>query len=166
MGSPRKEEELEHMRQQLHDLGEKMDKERQAAAADVERAKLEKENKKLRAQLKQMEKEKQAASADKERHKLEKENKKLKAQLEVQEAYFDVRKVHLVVYLSLQMMKQQLRQKDEELRNTSTDSTKEVMIFRRRAELAEGAAKSSRDKANQLEDVSTALFFLETALHW
>lgn len=51
------------------------------------------------------------------------------------------------------MMKQQLRQKDEELRNTSTDSTKEVMIFRRRAELAEGAAKTSRDKANKLEDV-------------
>ena len=50
-------------------------------------------------------------------------------------------------------MKQQLRQKDE-LRNTSTESTKEAMIFRKRAELAEDAAKSSRDKANQLEDVS------------
>ncbi len=47
-----------------------------------------------------------------------------------------------------------MRQKDEELQNTSTDSTKEVMVFRRRAELAEGAAKSSRDKANLLEDVS------------
>lgn len=144
------------MRQQLHNLGEKMDKERQAAAADVERVKLEKENKKLRAQIKQMEKEKQAASADKERHKPEKENKKLKAQLEVQ-AYFDIRQFHFIVSLSLQMMKQQLKQKDEELRNTSTDSTKEVMIFRRRAELAEGAAKSSRDKANQLEDVSKSL---------
>ena len=85
MGSPRKEEELEHMRQQLHDLGEQMDKERQATAADVEKTKLEKEIKKLRAQVKQLEKEKQVASVDKERHKSEKENnKKLKAQLEVQ----------------------------------------------------------------------------------
>ena len=59
-----------------------------------------------------------------------------------------------------------MRQKDEELRNTSTDSTKEVMIFRRRAELAEGAAKSSRDKANLLEDVSIVSFnSLETAVH-
>ena len=81
MGSPRKEEELEHMRQQLHDLGEKMDKERQTVAADAERVKLEKENKKLCAQMKQLEKEKQAALVDKD--KLEKENKKLKPQLEV-----------------------------------------------------------------------------------
>jgi hypothetical protein len=59
-----------------------------------------------------------------------------------------------------------LRQKDEELQNTSTDSTKEVMIFRRRAELAEGAAKSSRDKANLLEDVSmVSMNPLETAVH-
>lgn len=59
-----------------------------------------------------------------------------------------------------------MRQKDEELRNTPTDSTKEVMIFRRRAELAEGAAKSSRDKANLLEDVSIVSFnSLETAVH-
>ena len=76
------------MRQQLHDLGEQMDKERQAAAADAERVKLEKEIKKLRAQVKQMEKEKQAASANKERHKeVERENKKLKAHLEVPSLY-------------------------------------------------------------------------------
>ena len=143
------------MRQQLHDLGEQMDKDKQAAAADAEKVKLEKENKKLRAQIKQLEKEKQAASIDKERHKLEKENKKLKAQLEVQT--YNYCHCHQDNCLPLQMMKQQLRQKDEDLRNTSTDSTKEVMIFRRRAELAEGAAKSSRDKANQLEDVSSVL---------
>ena len=59
-----------------------------------------------------------------------------------------------------------MKQKDEELRNTPTDSTKEVMVFRRRAELAEGAAKSSRDKANLLEDVSIVSFnSLETAIH-
>lgn len=69
------------MRQQLHDLGEKMDKERQTVAADAERVKLEKENKKLRAQMKQLEKAKQAALVDKD--KLEKENKKLKPHLEV-----------------------------------------------------------------------------------
>lgn len=149
------------MRQQLHDLGEQMDKERQAAAADAERVKLEKEIKKLRAQVKQMEKEKQAASANKERHKeVERENKKLKAHLEVPSLYWrhhdNPKSVSscCLFYLSFQMMKQHLRQKDEELRNTSTDSTKEVMVFRRRAELAEGAVKSSRDKANQLEDVS------------
>ncbi len=72
---------MEHMRQQLHDLGEQMDRERQTVAADAERVKLEKENKKLRAQMKQKEKEKQVALADKD--KLEKENKKLKPQLEV-----------------------------------------------------------------------------------
>ena len=82
MGSPRKEEELERMRQQLHDLGEQMDKERQAAA-NPERLKREKENKKFRAQIKQREKEKQTASVDKERHEIEKENKKLRAQIEV-----------------------------------------------------------------------------------
>lgn len=55
---------------------------------------------------------------------------------------------------TLQVMKQKLRLNDETLQNASTESTKEVMVFRRRAELAEGAAKSSRDKANELEDVS------------
>jgi metal-dependent amidase/aminoacylase/carboxypeptidase family protein len=88
MGSPSKEKEMEHMRQQLHDLGEQMDRERQTAAADVERVKLEKENKKLRAQMKQKEKEKQVALADKD--KLEKENKKLKPQLEVYIIYINI----------------------------------------------------------------------------
>ena len=46
-----KEQELEEMRQKLHDLGEKEDKKRQAAATDVKALKLEKENKKLKAQI-------------------------------------------------------------------------------------------------------------------
>ena len=54
-----------------------------------------------------------------------------------------------------QVLKQQLAQKDEEIRNASIDSDKEARIFKKRAELAEGDAKSSRDKANLLEDVST-----------
>lgn len=44
--------------------------------------------------------------------------------------------------------------KEDDVRNVSTDSTREVQIFKKRAELAEGSAKSSRDKANLLEDVS------------
>lgn len=45
-----KDQELEQMRQQLHELGEQKDKERQAAT-NARSVKLEKENKKLRAQL-------------------------------------------------------------------------------------------------------------------
>lgn len=46
-----KEQELEHMRQQLHMLGEQREKKRRAASADSERLKLKKENQKLRAQI-------------------------------------------------------------------------------------------------------------------
>ena len=61
-----------------------------------------------------------------------------------------------------QILKQQLKQKDEDIKNTSTDSSKDALIFRRRAELAEVAARSSRDKANNLEDVSLA----ELVVRW
>ena len=50
MENLKKEEELEHMRQQLHALGEQRDKERQATAS-AEKLKLERENKKLKAQI-------------------------------------------------------------------------------------------------------------------
>ena len=46
-----KEQELEHMRQQLHMLGEQREKERRTASADAERLKLKKENQKLRAHI-------------------------------------------------------------------------------------------------------------------
>lgn len=46
-----KEQELEHMRHQLHMLGEQREKERHAASTDAERLKLKKENQKLRAQI-------------------------------------------------------------------------------------------------------------------
>lgn len=46
-----KEQELEHMRERLHMLGEQREKERQTASSDAERLKLKKENQELRAQI-------------------------------------------------------------------------------------------------------------------
>ena len=62
----KKDEELEHMRQKLHALGEQKDKERQAAV-NAEKRK---------------DKERQAA-ANAEKMKMETQNKKMKAQIEV-----------------------------------------------------------------------------------
>ena len=42
---------MEHMRKQLHNLGEQRDKERQSASSEAERLKMEKENQKLQAQI-------------------------------------------------------------------------------------------------------------------